>query len=87
MGDQNFWVKFTAICLKQDKVSFTPINRAISFVVYEWDKYSKELNADFIPTGFLFRAVQLTKSTDPDKHFYLWFDSRSRFSISKFWLG
>ena len=55
------------------------------FIVYELDRWSRELNTDFTLKYCLFGAVKLTKNADPDKCKYsgygLGFDSRSEFSL------
>ena len=53
------------------------------FIAYELDRWSQELNAEFILKDNLFGAVKLTKSTNPDKYSHsgsgTGFDSRSLF--------
>ena len=55
------------------------------FIVYELDRWSRELNTDFTLKYCLFGAVKLTKNADPDKCKYsgygLGFDSRSEFLL------
>ena len=61
-------VEFKGRRLEQDKVTFTPNNAVNLFIVYELDKWSQNLNADFTLKYFLFGAVKLTKNVDPDKY-------------------
>ena len=53
--------------------------------MYELDRWSKDLNADFTQKDFLFGAVKITQNADPDKCSYsgydIGFDSRSMFSL------
>ena len=53
--------------------------------MYESDRWSQDLNADFTLKECSFGAVKLTKNADPDKHSYygygIGFDSRSFFQI------
>ena len=76
-------VGFKGICLKQDKITFTPKNVVNLFIVYEIDRSSQDLHAVFTQKNCLFGAVKLTKNADPDKYSYLKytirFDSRSLF--------
>ena len=55
-----------------------------SYVSYELDTWSRDLNTDFTLGNCLFGAVKLTKNADPDNYKYssygIGFDSCSRFS-------
>ena len=69
IGDYQFKkVKFKGIYLKQDSVSFLHkivLNFCIS---YQLDTWSRHLNTDFTLFNCLFRAVKLTKGSNPDKY-------------------
>ena len=56
------------------------------FIVYELDRWSKDLNAEFTLKACLFSAAKLTINTDPDKYSYsgYGFDSRLLFSFPCF---
>ena len=58
------------------------------FIVYELDRWSQGLKADFTLKHCLYEAVKLIKNTDPDKYYYsrygIGFDSRSIFSVPNF---
>ena len=75
-------------CLKQDKVTFTPNNIVNLLIVYELDRWSQELSADFTLKDCLFRTVKLNKNADPNGYSYsghgIRFDSRSFFSVPNF---
>ena len=82
-------LKFEGSCLKQeDKATFTPKNVVNLFVVYELNRWSKDLNAEFTLKDCWFGNVKITKNADPDKYSYssygIGFDSRSLFSIPNF---
>ena len=72
-------------CLKQDKVTSTPKDLANLFIVYELDRCSQALKANFALKDCLFGAVKLTINTDPDKCSYSGYgvglDSRSLISF------
>ena len=57
-------------------------------MVYELDRWSQYLKADFTLKDYLFGVVKLTKNANPDKYSYsrygIEFDSRSLFSIPNF---
>ena len=80
-------VKFKGSYLKQDKVTFTPNNLTNLFTVYELDRWSQDLNADFTLKDYLFGAVKF-KNSDPDKYSYsgyrIGFDPCSLFSAPNF---
>ena len=80
-------VEFKGSCVKQVKVTFTPNNVVNLFIVYELDRWSKDLNADLTLKDFLFGAVKFTKNAVPDKYSYsrysIGFDSRSHFLYRK----
>ena len=48
MNNSRIRKEFKGICLKQDKVTFTPRNVVNLFIVYELDTCSQDLNIDFI---------------------------------------
>ena len=82
-------LRFEGSCLKQEyKALFTPKNLVNLFIVYELDKQSKNVNAEFTLKDCLFGNVIINKNADPDKYFYsgygIRFDSRSPFSIPNF---
>ena len=84
-------VEFKGSCVKQVKVTFTPNNVVNLFIVYELDRWSKDLNADLTLKDFLFGAVKFTKNAVPDKYSYsrysIGFDSRSHFLYRGFHWG
>ena len=61
------------------------------FIVYELDKWSRDLNVDFTLKDCLLGAVKLTKNNDPDKYAYtgygIGFDSHSEFSLPDVSMG
>ena len=80
-------LRFEGSSLKQeDTTPLTPNNVLNLFVVYELDRWSRDLNTDFTPKDCLFGAVKLTKNADPDKYNYsgygIGFDLRLEFSLS-----
>ena len=60
-------------------MSFLHKNTVNSYITYELDVWSKDLNTDFTLGNFLFRVVNL--NADPDKYkyrsYHIEFDSRS----------
>ena len=72
-------------CLKQDKVTSTPKDVVNLFNVYELDRCSQALKANFALKDCLFGAVKLTINTGPDKCSYSGYgvglDSRSLISF------
>ena len=87
LNNSKIRLKFKGSCLKQkDKAPFTPNNVLNLFIVYELDRWSRDLNTDFFLKDCLFGAVKLTKNADPDKYKYsgygVKFDSRSEFLLS-----
>ena len=58
---------------------------ANSFIVYELDTGSRDLDTDFFLNDCLFGAVKLTKNADTDRYKYsgygIGFDSQSGFSL------
>ena len=77
--------KIKESCLKQEKVTSTPKDLVNLFIVYELDRWSQALKANFTLKDCLFGAVKLTTNTDPDKYSYLGYgiglDSCSLFSF------
>ena len=59
--------EFKGRCLKKDKVIFTPNNVVNLFILYDLNKWSQDLNANFNLKGCLLEAVKLTKNADPCK--------------------
>ena len=53
--------------LMQDVVTFTPRNVVNSFIVYELDRWTKDLNVEFTLKDCLFGAAKLLLNTDPGK--------------------
>ena len=78
------------IILEQDKAPFTPNIVVNLYNVYEWNRWSKELNAEFEFTlkDCLLGYVKIAINADPDKSSYsgygIGFDSCSHFSIPNF---
>ena len=76
MNNSRIRLEFKGSCLKQDKVTCV-----VNFIVYETDRWSKDLNTDFTIKDCLFGAVKISKNADPDKYSCLGygsgFDSRS----------
>ena len=84
MNNTRIRLKFRGSCLKQgDKVPFTPNTVVNLFIVYELERWLRNLNSDFTLKDCLFEAVKLTINADPDKYKYsgysIGFDSRSDF--------
>ena len=77
-------MEYEGVCLKQDSVTFLQKNRVNVYITYKLDTWSKDLITDFTPGNCLFRAVKLTKNSDPKKYEYssygIGFDSTSQFS-------
>ena len=77
-------MEYEGVCLKQDSVTFLQKNRVNVYITYKLDTWSKDLITDFTPGNCLFRAVKLTKNSDPKKYKYssygIGFDSTSQFS-------
>ena len=87
MNNSKIRLKFKGSCFRQAvKAPFTPNNVVNLFIVYELDRWSRDLNTDFTLKECLFGAVKLTKNDDPDKYKYsgydIGFDSRSQFSLT-----
>ena len=57
----NFCFVFKRSCLKQEKTTFTPIDIINLFIVYELERWSQDLSADFSLKDWLFRDVKLWK--------------------------
>ena len=51
--------EFKGSCLKQSKVTFTPMNVVDLFLVYELDRWSQDLNADSTIKDCWLGAVKL----------------------------
>ena len=75
------------IILEQDKAPFTPNIVVNLYNVYEWNRWSKELNAEFEFTlkDCLLGYVKIAINADPDKSSYsgygIGFDSCSHFQF------
>ena len=87
MNNTRIRLKFRVSCLKQeDKAPFTPNTVANLFIVYELDRWLRNLNSNFNLKDCLFEAVTLTINADPDKYKYsdysIGFASRSNFSFT-----
>ena len=71
--------------MKQDKSTFTNRNMANLFIAFEPDTWSKDLSTRFTLGDCLFRAVKLTKISDPDNYWYnsygIGFDACSQFLL------
>ena len=61
MNNSRIRLEFKKRCLKQDKVTFTPNSLVNLFIVYELDRWSKDLNVDFARKYYLFAAVKKLK--------------------------
>ena len=61
-------LKFDEGFLKQNKKTSHHKNVLNVYFVYEIDLWPNDLNTEFILGSFLFRAVKLTKNTDPYKY-------------------
>ena len=81
MNNYRIRIEFKRSCLKQDKVTFNPNSLINLFFVYELNRWSKALNADFTLKYCLFGAVKLVENDDLVKYCYssegTKFDSRS----------
>ena len=68
---------------QEEATPITPNNMLNSFIVYELDTWSQDLNTDFTLKGCLFGSVKVIKNDDTDKYSYsgygVEFDSRSLF--------
>ena len=87
MNNSKIRFKFKGSYFRQEvKAPFTPNNVVNLFIVYELDRWSRDLKTDFTLKECLFGAVKLTKNDDPDKYKYsgydIGFDSRSQFLLT-----
>ena len=57
-------VGFKSICLKQDKITFTPDNVVNLFIICELYRWPQDLNPSFTLKDCLFGAVKSTKDSD-----------------------
>ena len=77
-------VKFTASCLKQDKITYNHKNVVNIYIVYELDASSSHSDDPTLKNCF-FGAVKLTKNADIDTYGYsghgIGFDRKSSFSF------
>ena len=55
-------LKLKKICLKQKTVSLLHKNIAGLYITYKLDKWSQDLNTEFIQGNSLFGALKLTKN-------------------------
>ena len=82
--DTKIRVKFTGVCLKQSKISYTLGKIVNIYIVYELGASGSNSN-DPTLKNCLFSAVALTKNADIEKYGYsgyeIGFDRRSSFSI------
>ena len=68
MNNTRIRLKFKGACLKQvDTTPFSPNNVVKLFIVYELDRWSRDLNTDFTLNDCLFGAAKLTKNAHPDQ--------------------
>ena len=79
-------LKFERSWLKQEaKAPFTPNNAINLFIVYDLDRWSRDINTYFTLEDCSFGAFKITKNADLDKYVYtgygIGFDSRSEFSL------
>ena len=87
MNNSKMKLRFTGSCLKQENtIAYTPNNVVNLFIVYELDRWSQDLNAEFTLKDCLFGNVRITKNADPNKYSYsgceIEFDSRTVISLS-----
>ena len=68
MNNSRTRIEFKGSCVKQNKMTFVLRNIVNLFLVYELDRWSQDLNANFILKSCLLGAVQLTKNTDWHKY-------------------
>ena len=80
-------VKFDGVCLKQDKVTFTPKAALNFYIIYEVNLWPLNLDSKFAYLNSLFSAVKFTKNADLDKYSYsgygIIFGTRGTFSLSE----
>ena len=55
---------------QEDAAPFTANNVVNLFIIYELDRWSRNLNSDFSLKDSLFGALKLTKNADSDKYKY-----------------
>ena len=83
MNNTKIRLTFKRSCSNQEDISNIVVNL---FIVYELDRWSRDLNTDFTLKDCLFGSVKLTKNVDPDKYKYsdygIGFDSHSEFVLS-----
>ena len=88
--DTKIRVKFTGVCLKQSKISYTLGKIVNIYIVYELGASGSNSN-DPTLKNCLFSAFALTKNADIEKYGYsgyeIGFDRRSSFSIPGFEFG
>ena len=65
--DSNFCLVFKESSLKIRNAIFTPMN-IFSFIVYELDKCSQDLNSDFTLMNLLFGGVKLAENAESNKY-------------------
>ena len=66
--DSNFCLTFKGSYLKQKNATFTPPNKIIYFIFYEFNTWSWDLNSNFTLNHCLFGGVKLAKNADPDEY-------------------
>ena len=76
-------VKFPGRCLKQQKISYTPLNIVNIYIVYEFGP-STSYDNDHTLKNCLLSVVTLTKNTDIEKHRH-W--EKIKFFISRWWIS
>ena len=65
--DSNFCLVFKESPLKIRNAIFTPLN-IFSFIVYELDKCSLDLNSDFTLMNLLFGGIKLADNAESNKY-------------------
>ena len=74
MNNSIIRLNFKGSCLKQEKLTFTPRNVVNLFTVYELDRWSQDINADFTLKDCSFEDFKCSKNVDPDKYSYSRYD-------------
>ena len=77
--------KLNGHCLINNNTSI-PQKLINLYISYTLDSWSRHLNTDFTLVNFLFRSVELTENTDPNKYKYsgygMGFDFRLKFLLT-----
>ena len=68
-------VEFKGSCLKQGTATLTYRNVVNLFIASNLDAWSRDLTTKFTLGDFLFGAVKLTENGDPEKYWFVGYDT------------